>query len=126
MKKIHVVGIILIAIGMAVVMGLVINTDNYVGFEEASDRAGEKVTVIGKLEKDKEIINAPNSLTFYLKDDEGVVKKVVLNEPMPEGFKRSESVTVTGKMEGDVFRASYMLMKCPSKYKKEEAQAGSK
>jgi len=32
----------------------------------------------------------------------------------------SEQIVVTGKMDGDVFKASEILMKCPSKYKDEE------
>lgn len=126
MKKIHIAGIVLIAIAMAVILGLVINTDNYVGFEEAKERAGEKVTVIGELDHSKDIVEGPQSLSFYLKDERGDVQQVIIDEPMPDGFKRSESITVTGRMEGEVFKATHILMKCPSKYKKESGEVGAK
>lgn len=126
MKKIHIAGIVLIAIAMAVVLGLVLNTDNYVGFEEATEREGEKVTVIGKLDRERDVVEGPQSLSFYLKDKKGKVCQVIIDEPMPQGFKRSESITVTGKMDGEVFKATHILMKCPSKYKKENGEVGSK
>lgn len=38
----------------------------------------------------------------------------------PQDFERSEQVVLTGKMDGDEFVATEILMKCPSKYKDEE------
>jgi cytochrome c-type biogenesis protein CcmE len=38
----------------------------------------------------------------------------------PQDFERSEQIVLTGKMRGEDFVASDMLMKCPSKYKDEE------
>jgi cytochrome c-type biogenesis protein CcmE len=35
----------------------------------------------------------------------------------------SEQVVIVGKMRDDVFHASQMQMKCPSKYVEEEVQA---
>ena len=44
----------------------------------------------------------------------------------PQDFELSEQIVLTGKMQGDVFMASDMLMKCPSKYKDEEIYIKSK
>ena len=42
--------------------------------------------------------------------------RVVYNNPKPANFEDAESVVVEGKMNGDVFEAEYILVKCPSKY----------
>ena len=55
-----------------------------------------------------------------MKDDEGLEKKVILNQSKPQDFEMSESIVVTGKMKGDSFVADEILLKCPSKYKDEE------
>jgi cytochrome c-type biogenesis protein CcmE len=51
---------------------------------------------------------------------DGEEKKVVLNAAKPQDFELSEQIVITGKMKGDEFHASDLLMKCPSKYKDEE------
>jgi len=63
----------------------------------------------------------PNRFSFYLVDEAGVKKKVILQEPKPRDFERSEQIVVTGRMDGtEEFLASEVLLKCPSKYKDEE------
>ncbi len=63
----------------------------------------------------------PNRFSFFLVDQEGVKKKVILQEPKPRDFERSEQIVVTGRMSGsEEFLASEVLLKCPSKYKDEE------
>ncbi|MFN5363918.1 MAG: cytochrome c maturation protein CcmE [Bacteroidota bacterium] len=44
----------------------------------------------------------------------------------PQDFERSESIVLTGEMSGDVFQASEMLLKCPSKYKDQEVYVREK
>ena len=60
-------------------------------------------------------VNA-NLFGFYLVDNEGLEKKVLYNGSKPQDFERSEQIVVVGKMDGDEFHASQILMKCPSKY----------
>lgn len=62
----------------------------------------------------------PNYFTFFVKDTEGKERKVVLHGAKPKDFEMSEQIVVTGRMKGDEFVASDLLMKCPSKYKDEE------
>ena len=45
---------------------------------------------------------------------------MVLKAAKPQDFEKSEQIVVTGKMAGDEFMASDVLLKCPSKYKDEE------
>ena len=62
----------------------------------------------------------PNSFSFFLRDMNGDERKVILKAAKPQDFEMSEQIVVTGKMAGDDFVATDILMKCPSKYKDEE------
>ena len=55
-------------------------------------------------------------------------KKVILEKTKPQDFERSEQIVLIGKVEGDEFHASEILLKCPSKYndgKPEESSSSS-
>lgn len=54
--------------------------------------------------------------TFHMKDESGVVKKVVYPRPKPNNFEEADRLVVIGEMRDEVFYANEMLMKCPSKY----------
>ena len=41
----------------------------------------------------------------------------------PQDFERSEQIVLIGKVQGDEFHASDILMKCPSKYNDGKPQA---
>lgn len=90
-----------------------------------AEESGNRVKVSGQLSKTKTMIYDPetdaNYFSFYLIDDAGEERQVIINEPKPRDFERSESIVLTGKIapEGH-FQASEMLLKCPSKYKNEE------
>lgn len=95
----------------------------YSTFEQIR-KAGEPAKVVGTLSKDKPMYydaekNA-NLFTFYMKDQSGEERQVSLNAAKPQDFELSEQIVATGSFEGDVFIASSILMKCPSKYKNEE------
>jgi len=85
---------------------------------------GSRVKVVGTLAKDKPMVYDPEKahdlFTFYMKDNDGNVRQVVLHKPKPQDFEMSEQIVVTGKLKGEVFDAEEILMKCPSKYKNEE------
>jgi len=95
----------------------------YATFSQA-DQVKKPVKVVGVLAKDKEMYynpeEDPNYFTFFVKDGDGEERKVVLHDAKPQDFELSEQIVVTGKMKDDVFVASNLLMKCPSKYKDEE------
>ena len=118
---------------VAVAIGLFITAagdmSTYSTFQEASE-SGRKVTISGQLSKDKEMYynpeEDPNYFSFYLSDDNGEVRKVILLSERPQEFERSESLVLTGKMKGEEFVATEMLMKCPSKYNDEEILIKSK
>ena len=57
-----------------------------------------------------------------MKDSEGAERRVLLNSAPPQDFEKSEQIVVIGKMKGDDFHASGILMKCPSKYTDEKVK----
>lgn len=123
MKKVHLIGIAMIALAIILLSQVAGDMSTYATFEDAG-HSGEKVKVAGQLAKDKEIIynpeKDPNYTSFYMRDAEGVEKKIVLLAAKPQDFELSEQLVLTGKMDGETFVATDMLTKCPSKYKDEE------
>ncbi len=123
MNRNIIIALVFIAVGIMVFLSISKDVSTYASFEVA-EKSGQTSKIVGQLSKDKPMIydpqNAPNEFTFFMKDADGLEKKVVLNKPKPQDFEMSEQIVVTGKMDGDVFKASEILMKCPSKYKDEE------
>lgn len=123
MQKMHIIAIIAIALAVVVFINSGMEFSKYSTFEDAL-KTEQKVKVVGQLSKDKEIYYNPvenaNYFSFYMTDQEGTERKVVLNAAKPQDFELSEEIVLTGTMDGDVFKASDILLKCPSKYKDEE------
>ena len=125
MKKSHIlaIGVIAIAIGILITASKDVTT--YANFEQAS-KSGESVKLIGQLVKDQPVEynpdKDPSRLVFSLRDETGEVRRVEIHSKVgkPMDFERSESIVLTGQMQGDMFVASDMLLKCPSKYKDQE------
>jgi len=123
MKNTYIIGIILIVASIVVLMSASKDVSTYGNFETATS-TGNRIKIVGTLAKDKETFydpeNTPNEFQFYLNDEKGSQKLVVLQKPKPQDFERSESIVLTGTMKGNKFVADEILMKCPSKYKEEE------
>jgi cytochrome c-type biogenesis protein CcmE len=123
MKKIHLIGMVMIGIAIYLIITAGGEVATYSNFEDARAAEG-KVKVIGHLVKDKDIIydelKDPNYFSFYMVDDNEEERKVILNQGKPQDFELSEQIVLTGKMDDDQFLASEILLKCPSKYKDEE------
>lgn len=129
MKKVYLVFGLLLVAGIVMLINAASDVSTYGSFKDAN-QSGAKVKIVGKLSKDKDITYDPskdaNYFSFYITDNNGDESKVVLHSAKPQDFELSESIVVTGKMKGDVFEASDMLLKCPSKYKDEEIEVKSK
>lgn len=123
MKKIHLIGILMIGVAIVLLTTAAEDVSTYATFKEAV-ASGEKVKIAGQLSKDKEMLynpeEDPNYFSFYIKDGAEEERKVVLLAAKPQDFELSEQIVLTGKMKGEEFVATEMLMKCPSKYKDEE------
>jgi len=128
MKKVHIIAIGIIAIAIGILITASKDVTTYANFKQAA-QSGDKVKLVGQLVKDRSVDydpeHNPNYLTFWLRDDKGETRKVVLRAGKPQDFERSEQIVLTGQMEGDVFEASDMLLKCPSKYKDQEVYVRS-
>ena len=131
MKKSHIIGLVIIAICVAIVMVTAGDASSYVTFREAQEMAtaGEDklIHVVGQLKKDAQgqivgLNPAPDklSVSFVMVDQNGEEQQVVYNEPMPADLMRSEQTVVIGSYHDNVFVADQILLKCPSKYQEEE------
>jgi cytochrome c-type biogenesis protein CcmE len=129
MKKTHIIGLIVIAIAVAILVSTGTEASTYVDFSVAENMAkegdGNQVHVVGKLKKDAagKIQNLvynpvldPNHLEFMLIDNNGREQKVIYNAPKPQDMGRAEQMVIIGSMQGNVFKCEKILLKCPSKY----------
>ena len=132
MKKSFIIAITLIAIAFAAILSTVADSSTYASFAMATEHPKKEFHIVGKLNKEKPEVYQPevnaNLFSFYMTDNEGKECKVILNKTKPQDFDKSEQIVIIGKMSGDEFHASDVLMKCPSKYSnpKEEMKAATK
>jgi cytochrome c-type biogenesis protein CcmE len=125
MKKSSILGIVVIAIAIAVIISTYSNTSTYGSFNDAKETKSE-LHVVGHLNKQKELFydatKDANYFSFYMKDNKGEECKVVFTGTKPQDFERSEQIVLTGQMHGNEFHASKILMKCPSKYTQDKVE----
>ncbi len=131
MKKSHILVLIVIAAAVAIIVSTAGDASTYVDFEEAlamsTAGSNREIHVVGQLKKDAQgnIIGIEEgedrvSFSFILIDDKGKEQKVWYDQPVPPDFTRSEKVVVVGSYDQDDFKASKILLKCPSKYQEEQ------
>jgi cytochrome c-type biogenesis protein CcmE len=134
MKKSHIVGLLVIAVAIAIIVSTAGDASSYVTFDKAYEMSsvGNKVSihVVGDLKKDFRgeitgLEKAPDNLSFsfLLIDENKKEQKVYYNEPMPPDFTRSEKIVVIGSYRGNIFVADKILLKCPSKYTEQKLNA---
>lgn len=87
----------------------------------AAKQNGETVHIIGKWVMKDRAVEGTNEFTFFMQDTTQQVSQVRYYDPMPANFaEASERFEIEGKYESNVFVAEKILMKCPSKYNKDE------
>jgi cytochrome c-type biogenesis protein CcmE len=138
MKTQHIIGVVVLAIIIAIVLSSAGNTSEYLCFEEARQKAqngnNDKVHVVGELPRDAngEVVGIeyqptidPNYMAFTLVDEKGKKQRVVTSQPPASmaDFKRSEKVVVIGNYKGEDFIVKEILLKCPSKYEEKEIKS---
>ncbi|MEI6888814.1 MAG: cytochrome c maturation protein CcmE [Bacteroidales bacterium] len=132
MKTVHIIIILVLVIAIAVVITTISDSSTYSNFSDAAKSPGKELHIIGKLDKAKPMVydakKDANLFSFYLIDDKGLVKQVIYHNAKPQDFEKSEKVVVSGSMQGDIFIAKSLLLKCPSKYndQKNPAKFGDK
>ena len=123
MKKLPIIAMVCILVAVGIFVSAADDMSTYATFSEAA-ATEQTVRVAGALVKDKPIDFDPltnaNAFSFYVRDVDGLERKVTLAAAKPQDFELSEQIVLTGQMRGETFLASDMLMKCPSKYKDEE------
>lgn len=129
MKLIHIVGIIVMGVLIAVVISMYNNSSQYVSFEGAEQMAIENPEksyhVVVELNKEKPMLyepqRDPNHFEFYAIDSLGVERLVVFQDAKPADFERTDKIVLEGVARKDFFEAREILLKCPSKYEEEIA-----
>ncbi|MCJ8209891.1 cytochrome c maturation protein CcmE [Mucilaginibacter sp. RS28] len=125
MKKSSIIGIIVIAVAIAVIISTYSSSSTYGTFTDAS-KTSSPLQVVGHLVKNKELYydatKDANYFSFYMTDNRGEECKVVFTGTKPQDFERSEQIVLTGQMQGKEFHASKILMKCPSKYTQDKVE----
>src|ERR1700733_10691260 len=125
MKKSSILGLVTIAVAIAVIISLYANTSTYGTFKDAKNTNGQ-LHVIGSLDKQKELYydaaKDANYFSFFMKDKKGEECKVVFTGTKPQDFERSEQIVLVGEMRGNEFHASHIQMKCPSKYTQDKVE----
>ena len=121
MKKMHVVLLVLIAISIVVLISYTGDLSSYETVASAKQKEGKFVNLIVKMDKsipvDYDPVKDPNLLKFLVQDSLGGKIAVVYHNTMPTDMEKSERLVLKGKVQGDVFECSSIVMKCPSKYK---------
>lgn len=129
MKKIHIIGLIIIAAAIGIILTQSKDYSTYADFNVAMDHTDEEYHIVGRLNKSKEQVYDPiknaNLFEFYMVDEKGLESKVIYKGSKPDGFDQTEKIVVAGKYDRDHFQASQILMKCPSKYVDENKEVKS-
>ncbi len=115
--------------GIVVLAGLVLVTVTFLqsnveyGTFATAQRTGKRIQVKGEWMKDREsgFDTEKVQFTFYLKDDDNRIERVVLEGAKPNNFELATNVVAKGKYKDGCFHATEVLTKCPSKYESASA-----
>lgn len=119
---------LILLVVMTVLIAIIISTygssSTSASFAQAEKNPNREFQISGDLMLDQPMVYDPlenaNYFSFYLKDKDGAIFKVESNEPKPQDFEYSDKVVAIGKAKDGVFKANKLLLKCPSKYEKDE------
>jgi cytochrome c-type biogenesis protein CcmE len=125
MKKIHIVGLVLVALAIAALISLMGDMSTYDSIQSAQKKEGRFVHIIAKVDTTKPIIydpiKDPNYLSFTAVDSLGSFAQVVYKNAKPTDFEKSSRVVMKGAMQNGTFECKEIVLKCPSKYKDEKS-----
>lgn len=129
MKKMHIILLVAIAVVIAGLLTWMKDLSTYDTVSSARRKDGRFVHLIARLDKTEPVVydpvKDPNFLSFHALDSLGGRTKVVYRNAKPVDLERSERIVMKGRMQGEVFECSEIVLKCPSKYKEGEG-AGMK
>lgn len=118
MKKRYIIGAIIVAVFLGIGGYSFLNSSVEYATISKAESSGKKVQITGKWvkEMDTRYDATANKFTFYLKDEENRVAKVILTGAKPNNFDIATSVVAKGRYKEGCFEAESVLTKCPSKY----------
>lgn len=126
MNKNIIIGAVIVVAAIVTISLALKGSTTYASVVEAKENPDNTYHLVGEWVKEKhyqyEPLKNPDFFSFHMKDSLGAEVQVVLNKEKPGDFERSDKIVVTGKMSGEVFQASEILMKCPSKYNANELE----
>ncbi|MFM7023310.1 MAG: cytochrome c maturation protein CcmE [Flavobacteriales bacterium] len=121
MNKSAIIGLSIIAIAVVLLLFVLQGAGTYSTFREAEQNPNEVITIIGTLNKNKPVVYDPVKNTdltvMFVFDKENQEREVYFHDSKPRDIEKSENITLTGQMSGNIFHAEKILVKCPSKYK---------
>jgi cytochrome c-type biogenesis protein CcmE len=121
MKKTHIILLVLIAIAIVVLISYTGDLSSYETVGSAKQKPGKFLNLIVKMDKTVPVeydpVKDPNYLKFGVQDSLGGKINVVYHNTMPTDMEKSERLVLKGRVQGDAFECSSIVMKCPSKYK---------
>jgi cytochrome c-type biogenesis protein CcmE len=121
MKKTHIIFLVLIAVAIVVLISYTGDLSSYETVGSAKQKQGKFLNLIVKMDKSVPVeynpVKDPNFLKFGVQDSLGSKISVVYHNTMPTDMDKSERLVLKGKVQGDVFECSSIVLKCPSKYK---------
>jgi cytochrome c-type biogenesis protein CcmE len=108
MKPKVIVLLVMLAIAIAAIMTTYSGAEKSSTFAEADANPNETFHITGFLVKEKPMEYNPqidpNYFSFYLKDKNGNIRKVVSTNPKQQDFERAETVNMYGRSDGEVLR----------------------
>lgn len=106
-----------------IVAAFVLNASPYMTIEEAKKSTGQKINVVGDIDKQTLVNNAlANKINFDLVDEQGHRIPVVYSGPTPSNMGSATRVVAIGHYESGRFNATELRIKCPSKYEAQGSQ----
>jgi cytochrome c-type biogenesis protein CcmE len=94
----------------------------YVSFDYARNNADSYVQIIGALDKGAPVQHHQGAFSFTLTGENGETMKARHQGQMPLNFDHADRIVLLGKYDSaaTLFEADKVLVKCPSKYSKEQ------
>ena len=125
-KRFLIGGVVLIlAVGYLLYLSFEDSVSYYLTVSELNDKGSEvydtHVRVAGKIVDGSIDWNAKELELEFVIVESNATLPVVYEGTKPDGFKADANILVDGQYHSDkIFRASQILMKCPSKYEPKE------
>jgi cytochrome c-type biogenesis protein CcmE len=118
MKLKIIIGGVVVVVGIALAAVNFMNSTVEYGTFMRAKETGKRMQVKGEWVKEKGFSFDMQNVrcTFYMKDDNGDVERVMLDGAKPNNFDIAPSIVAKGMYMEDHFHATEILTKCPSKY----------